>query len=85
MLLDNLDQWRVVWENSNGAALVNPGERVKVAAIPSRGWKFGDGKPEDDETLSVQGIFIRTDNKVLKSFININCISFSCIRFTTLS
>ena len=58
LLLDKLDQWRVVWENSNGAALVNPEERVQVAAIPAKGWKFGDGKWEDDETLSVRGIII---------------------------
>ena len=58
MLLDKLEYWRVVWENSNGAALVNPLERVQVTAIPTRGWKFGDGKWEDDETLAVKGIFI---------------------------
>ena len=58
LLLDKLDQWRVVWENSNGAALVNPEERGQVAAIPAKGWKFGDGKGEDDVTLSVRGIFI---------------------------
>ena len=58
LLLDKLDQWRVVWENSNGAALMNPEERGQVAAIPAKGWKFGDGKWEDDETLSVRGIFI---------------------------
>ena len=57
MLLDKLDQWRVVWENSNGASLVNPGVRVQVTAIPAGGWKFGDGKPED-KTLNVKGIFI---------------------------
>ena len=57
MLLDNLNQWRVVWENSDGAALVNTGERVQVAAIPAKGWKFDDGKPED-KTLNVKGIFI---------------------------
>ena len=56
LLLDKLDQWRVVWENSNGDALVNPEERGQVAAIPAKGWKFGDGKWEDDETLSVKGI-----------------------------
>ena len=56
MLLDKLDQWRVLWENSNGDALVNTEERVQVAAIPAKGWKFGDGKWEDDETLSVRGI-----------------------------
>ena len=70
MLLDNLNQWRVVWENSDGAALVNPGERVQVTAIPARGWKFGDGKWEDDKTLTVKGIFIRANDKVLKSNIN---------------
>ena len=58
LLLDKLDQWRVVWENSNGDALVNPEERVQVAAVPAKGWKFGDGKWEDDETLSVRGIII---------------------------
>ena len=58
LLLDKLNQWRVVWENSNGAALVNPEERGQVAAIPARGWKFGDGKWEDDKTLSVRGIFV---------------------------
>ena len=58
MLLDKLDQWRVVWENSDGAALVNPGERVQVETVPSRGWKFGDGKWEDDETLNIKGISI---------------------------
>ena len=58
IILDKLDQWRVVWENSNGAALVNPEERAQGAAVPARGWKFSDGKWEDDETLSVRGIFI---------------------------
>ena len=36
---------------------MNPEERVQVAAIPAKGWKFGDGKLEDDETLIVRGIF----------------------------
>ena len=58
LLLDKLDQWRVVWENSNGAALVNPDESLQGPAVPARGWKFGDGKWEDDETLSVRGIII---------------------------
>ena len=58
LLLDKLDQWRVIWENSNGAALVNPVERVQLTAIPARGWKFDDSKWEDDKTLTVKGIFI---------------------------
>ena len=58
LLLDKLDQWRVVWENSNGDALVNPEERGQAPGVPARGWKFFDGKWEDDETLTVRGIFI---------------------------
>ena len=58
LLLEKLDQWRVVWENSNGAALVNPDESIQAPAVPERDWKFGDGKWEDDETLSVRGIFV---------------------------
>ena len=59
-------------ENSNGAALVNSGERVQVTAIPARGWKFGDGKQED-KTLNVKGIFISSNDKVVKSVETMNC------------
>ena len=58
LLLDKLDQWRVVWENSNGAALVNLEKSLQAPGVPPRGLKFGDGKWEDDKSLSVRGIFV---------------------------
>ena len=50
------DQWRIVFERSNGAALVHT-EGDHDGGIPEGGWRSCDvaGECKDDDTLSVTG------------------------------
>ena len=62
-------QWRIVFERSNGAALVHDADGDDddaKAGVPGDGWRSCDveGKCKDDDTLRVTGelhFIIRTD------------------------
>ena len=50
-------QWRIVFERSNGAALVHAADEDN--AVPEDGWRSCDdaGERRDDDTLRVTGEF----------------------------
>ena len=50
-------QWRVVFERSNGAAFVHDAEGEDDDAVPKDGWRSCDdaGGCKDDDTLRVTG------------------------------
>ena len=50
-------QWRIVFERSNGAAFVHDAEGEDDDAVPKDGWRscYDAGRCQDDGTLRVTG------------------------------
>ena len=50
-------QWRIVFERSNGAALVHAAVGEEAGGIPEGGWRYCDvaGECKDDDILRVTG------------------------------
>ena len=63
-------QWRIVFERSNGAAFVHDAEGEDDDAVPEDGWRSCDvaGECRDDDTLRVTGelhFIYRTDKQIM--------------------
>ena len=57
MSSEMFQQWRIVFERSNGAVLVHDADEVAKVGIPEDGWRSCDvaGVCEHDDTLRVTG------------------------------